>query len=155
MKKYLVLFFGIALSLSACTSNNSNQTANDSAAVDTTITNSSQQSCYAYIKDRDTAKLTMINSGTIATGKLSYNLYEKDKNNGVLEGELRGDTLVADYTFNSEGKKSVRQVVFLKKGDQLIEGFGDVQETNGKMVFKNMANVKFGEGMVFNKVECY
>lgn len=155
MKKYFFLFLATALGIAACTSNNTDQAASDSSAVDTTIASTGQQTCYAYVKDKDTAKLTLMTSGNIATGKLNYNLYEKDKNNGTFEGEFRGDTLVADYKFNSEGKESVRQLVFLKKGDQLVEGFSDVEEKNGKMIFTNIGSIKFEDAMVFNKVECY
>ena len=155
MKKYLFFLLGIALSITACNSSNSEETASDSAAVDTTIVPGSQQFCYAYIKDKDTAKITMMSSGEITTGELSYALFEKDKNKGIFEGELHGDTLIAEYTFNSEGKESVRQIAFLKKGDQLFEGFGDLEEKNGKMMFKNTANLKFGGSMVFNKIDCY
>ena len=82
-------------------------------------------------------------------------IFEKDKNNGIFEGELHGDTLIAEYTFTSEGKESIRQVAFLKKGNQLFEGFGDMEDKNGKMMFKNISTLKFGESMVFNKTDCY
>ncbi len=155
MKKILVLALGFAALFTACQSNNSEKTATDTAAPDTNIVPATTQTCYAYIKNRDTATLTMMSSGAITTGELKYNLFEKDKNNGIFEGELRGDTLIAEYTFNSEGKESVRQVAFLKKGDQLVEGFGDVEEKNGKMMFKDTSKLTFGESMVFNKVDCH
>ena len=155
MRKYIVLFLAISSAIVACNSNQSEENASDSNAVDTTIVPGSQQSCFAYIKDKDTAKITMMSSGPITTGELSYKLYEKDKNNGVFEGELHGDTLIAEYTFSSEGKESVRQVAFLKKGNQLFEGFGEMEDKNGKMMFKNTAALKFGDSMVFNKSDCY
>lgn len=139
----------------ACNNSQSEETSDNAAAVDTTIVPGSQQYCYAYIKDKDTAKITMMSSGPITTGELSYNLFEKDKNNGIFEGELHGDTLIAEYTFNSEGKESIRQVAFLKKGKQLVEGFGDMEEKNGKMMFKNTSSLKFGESMVFEQTDCY
>jgi hypothetical protein len=124
-------------------------------ALDTNVQAGTQQFCYSYIKDKDTATLKVMTSGNITTGELSYNLYEKDKNNGIVEGELHGDTLLAEYTFNSEGKESVRQVAFLKKGDQLLEGFGDVVEgKNGKMMFKDTSKLTFGQSIIFTKVDC-
>lgn len=155
MKKLFIPIFSLAVLFTACQSNNSEKTTTDTDAPDTNIVPVSQQYCYKYIKDKDTATLTMMSSGPITTGELKYNLYEKDKNSGIFEGELRGDTLIVEYTFNSEGKESVRQVAFLKKGDQLIEGFGDVEEKNGKMIFKDKSKVTFGNSMVFNKVDCY
>ncbi len=139
----------------ACQSNNSTESSNDTTAVDTSITPGTTQYCYEYVKNNDTVKMTLMSSGPITTGELSYNLFEKDKNNGIFEGELHGDTLIAEYTFNSEGKESIRQVAFLKKGDQLVEGYGDVKAAeNGKMMFKNTSTLQFGGGIVLNKVEC-
>jgi len=112
------------------------------------------QSCYAYIKGKDTAELTLITTGIVSTGELSYKWFEKDRNMGSIEGEMHGDTLIANYTFNSEGQQSVRQVVFLKKGNQLLEGFGEVEEKNGKTQFKDLKKVDFSQPITFEKVAC-
>lgn len=153
MKKLIFPIIITALSFTACQSENSNQEDGD-VAVDTNIVKVGETSCYSFIKNRDTAKLTFMSTNGITTGELNYNLFEKDNNKGIIEGEMRGDTLLVDYTFNSEGKESVRQVAFLKKGNQLIEGFGDVEEKNGKMIFKNTSTLTFGNSIVFEKVDC-
>lgn len=113
-----------------------------------------EQSCYTYIKGRDTAELSLITTGVVSTGELNYKWFEKDRNMGTVEGEMHGDTLIANYTFNSEGKQSVRQVVFLKKGNQFLEGFGEVEEKNGKMQFKDLKRVDFSNPIIFEKVAC-
>lgn len=154
MKKLFFVLISASITALACQTNNKDGNQSDSVAIDTNIAAPSQY-CYTYIKDRDTAKITLMSSGVITTGELSYSLYEKDKNTGIFEGELHGDTLIAEYTFSSEGKESVRQVAFLKKGDQLLEGYGDAVEKDRKMVFKNTAALKFGKGLVFDKVACY
>lgn len=153
MKKYFFIIIGFFGLLQACQNNETTNTT-DSLALDTNIVPSTKQFCYAYVKDKDTANLTFMSSGNITTGELSYSLFEKDKNKGIIKGEMRGDTLIADYTFNSEGIESIRQVAFLKKGDQLLEGFGDVEERNGKTLFKNTSTLTFGNSMVFEKVNC-
>ena len=112
------------------------------------------QTCYTYTKNKDTASLSLISTGPIVTGELSYRLFEKDSNAGVLKGEMRGDTLVADYTFNSEGTQSIRQIAFLKKDDKLLEGFGDVVEKDGKTVFKSLSTLQFGSSIEFVKINC-
>jgi hypothetical protein len=155
MSKFLFILIGFGLALAACNSNSTEQANTDSAMTDSTTVSGPQQYCYNYIKDKDTAKITLMSSGVITTGELSYHLDGKDKNNGVFEGELHGDTLIAEYTFNSEGKESVRQVAFLKKGNQLFEGFGDQQEKNGKMMFTNTSKLTFGNSLVFSKIDCY
>ena len=111
-------------------------------------------SCYSYIKDRDTVTLKMEGSANVVTGNLSYKLYQKDSNKGELTGQLNGDTLLADYKFMSEGILSTRQVVFLIKNNTAKEGYGEMEEKNGKMVFKDMKGVSFETGLALNKIEC-
>ena len=151
------LIFPILLAVTtftACQSNNSSENETNKVATDTAMVKIGETSCYSFIKNRDTAKLTFMSTNGITTGELSYKLYEKDSNKGIIEGEMRGDTLLAEYTFNAEGKESVRQVAFLKKGNQLIEGFGEVEEKDGKMMFKNTSTLTFGNSIVFEKVDC-
>jgi hypothetical protein len=114
------------------------------------------QECYRAILKKDTISLTLNKkNGQLSSGNLIYNFYEKDKSEGTLAGELRGDTLIADYTFMSEGVSSVRQVAFLKKGDSYVEGFGDVVDDNkGKVTFKDKKQLKFDGNVVLSKVDC-
>lgn len=154
MKKYLFLLISAITVFTSCQSNTSEQNTADNAAIDTNIVPSAPQECYTYINNRDTASLTIMTSGNITTGELSYNLYEKDKNKGIIKGEMRGDTLVAEYTFSSEGTESIRQVAFLKKGTQLLEGYGQVEEKDGKMHFKDLRTLSFGKAIVFTKTDC-
>ena len=67
---------------------------------------------------------------------------------------MKGDTLMLDYTFNSEGIESERQVVILRKGNQLFEGYGDMEEKKGKLIFKDVSSLNFKGGIVFNKIDC-
>lgn len=108
--------------------------------------------CCSKSKDSVTLHLAITNDSI--KGVMDYQLTGKDKNKGTLQGELRGDTIFADYTFMSEGKESVRQVAYLKKDNQLLEGYGDVEEKGGKMVFKNTGALNFGKGVVLQKVDC-
>ncbi len=139
---------------SACHNNTTSKKAIDSVSKSVVTSIQSTRECYSAIQNKDTATLAMTLSGTNVTGTLSYNLFEKDKNNGTIAGTIKGDTILADYTFNSEGTQSVRQVVFLKKGNQLLEGFGDVEEKNGKTSFKDSKTLKFEQQMVFDKTDC-
>ncbi|MFV8340791.1 hypothetical protein [Flavobacterium sp. XS2P39] len=112
--------------------------------------------CYNAIIKKDTISMVLnIKGDQLTSGKLSYNFYEKDKSEGELVGELKGDTLFAEYTFMSEGVSSVRQVAFLKKGDAYVEGFGDVVDDNkGKVTFKDRKQLKFEGNIVLSKVDC-
>lgn len=145
---YWLLILTVA-TFTACQNNTSTENAEES--ITSVVT---EQNCYAYIKNKDTATLTTMRSGHIVTGELRYQLFEKDSNAGSIKGEMRGDTLVADYTFKSEGKNSIRQVAFLQKDGKLAEGFGEVIEKDGKMVFKDLSRLKFGDAIEFSKITC-
>ena len=156
----LACFIMIAVS---CNSENAGKQRSDSSseviAVDTTFTAShpkkSSSDCYVYIKNRDTASLKLNIEGEELTGELDYKLFEKDSNKGKIAGEMKGDTIIAEYTFDSEGMRSVREVVFVKKDDgNIYEGTGEVMEKGGKMVFKDRAALKFSPAMVFTKTNC-
>ncbi|TDE52936.1 hypothetical protein [Flavobacterium sp. GT3P67] len=114
------------------------------------------EECYSAIIKKDTVSMSLnIKGNQIASGKLSYNFFEKDKNEGTLVGEIKGDTLFAEYTFMSEGVSSIRQVAFLKKGNTYVEGYGDVVDDNkGKVMFKDTKQLKFEGNVVLSKVDC-
>ncbi len=114
------------------------------------------EECYKGILKEDTIAMTLvIKDNQITEGQLSYHLFEKDRNDGTLKGEIKGDTIFADYTFMSEGKKSVREVAFLKEGGAYIEGYGAVKEHNGKMIFADPKNLKFDSKTILSKAECH
>lgn len=111
--------------------------------------------CYSAIIKKDTISLSLsVKDSSLEEGELYYNFFEKDKNHGTLTGTFKGDTLFADYTFMSEGKSSVREVVFLKKGNAFIEGYGDVEEKGNKTVFKDKKKLSFDGKIVLSKTDC-
>lgn len=111
--------------------------------------------CYASSGNGSVIEMSFnVNSHQEVNGKLSYNLSGKDKNEGTLIGNMKGDTLIADYTFTSEGVSSVREVAFLQKDGTLIEGFGDVISTNDKVTFKDKSKLKFDAKNALTKVDC-
>jgi hypothetical protein len=111
--------------------------------------------CYAYINSgRDTVELRLYITEHKVTGDMVYKLHEKDANQGTLQGELKADTLFADYLFTSEGKESVREVAFLKQGNSLVEGFGEVEERDGRMAFTNRKALDFNGTIVLDEVAC-
>ncbi len=133
--------------------NNPTKTDVEKTDVEKKATDNETHQCYAdTFKDKVFLNLTIKDNNV--TGSLDYQIAGKDQNKGSLQGEMRGDTLIADYNFMSEGTQSTRQVIFLKRGNTLMEGYGDVEEKNGKMIFKNTAQVNFGNGIVLQKVEC-
>lgn len=111
-------------------------------------------SCYKAISGKDSVLLHLVITGNTATGDLAYSFFEKDDNTGTLSGELRGDTLFAEYTFQSEGQQSVREVALLRRADALVEGFGPVKDTAGKMVFVNRSALEFKGSFTYNAISC-
>jgi hypothetical protein len=114
------------------------------------------EECYSTIIKKDTISMSLnVKGNQIASGKLSYKFFEKDKNEGTLVGEIKGDTLFAEYTFMSEGVSSIREVAFLKKGNTYVEGYGDVVDDNkGKVTFKDAKQLKFEGNIILSKVDC-
>lgn len=110
--------------------------------------------CYEYTQKKDTIQANILVQGNNVSGDLIYSLFEKDKNTGTITGTINGDTLVADYKFVSEGKESVRQVVFLRKNKTLLEGYGESEEKDGEMVFKSMKDLNFTSSLQLLEVPC-
>nr|WP_315220843.1 hypothetical protein [uncultured Flavobacterium sp.] len=111
--------------------------------------------CYISKVNNGIVELSFtVNSMQEVNGKLLYNLYEKDKNEGTIVGNIKGDTLIAEYTFMSEGVSSVREVAFLQKDGAFIEGFGDVIESNDKVVFKDRTKLKFDVENTMTRIDC-
>jgi hypothetical protein len=110
--------------------------------------------CYMSAMGKDTFLLHLKRTDNVASGDLSYLFYEKDKQKGTFDGLFKGDTLVGDYVFASEGSTSTRQIAFLIRDDMAIEGYGELEEKNGQMFFKDIKSVQFGSGLRLNKVTC-
>ena len=111
----------------------------------------SHTTCYSYVNKNDTVLLKTTTINSTVTGILTYNYYQKDKNKGTIQGQMKGELLLADYTFFSEGVQSVRQVAFKKNWNTFIEGYGESEEKEGKMVFKTNAKLNFSENMILNE----
>jgi hypothetical protein len=110
--------------------------------------------CYAHISATDTVRLTLQTTQPTVTGRLTYRYFEKDRNQGTISGTMHGDTLLADYTFQSEGVTSVRQVALLRRDIGFIEGFGPVAERQGKTVFTQPHALQFDAKYTLLPVAC-
>ncbi|MGN6439617.1 MAG: hypothetical protein ACTHMM_24030 [Agriterribacter sp.] len=154
--RFLCLYFFSALTM-AC---NNNKTADDTAAiVDSSAAATpgepaNNSLCYAYTNNKDSILLHLTTEGNKVTGNMVYSLFEKDKNTGTIEGEIKGDTIFMNYTFLSEGISSIREIAFLKKGNTLSEGFGEVEQQDNKTVFKNKSLLSFSQNIVLQQTPC-
>lgn len=156
MRKLLVvtlIFFG------GCTSSVTEKTDTDSTGSDTitsapTPVKSNPQGCYAWQSGKDSAALNLQVAGEKVSGTLSYNLFEKDKNRGTINGNIKDDLIIADYTFQAEGMTSVREVVFKIDGENLVEGMGDIDVDGDTARFKNKTELEFNTDRPFIKTAC-
>jgi len=151
MKKLLFTILTLAI-LASCETKKS--TASESTASGSVTTSGSQPQCYALMTNGDTVRLSLTQTGNDVTGDLLYQLSGKDRNTGTIHGQMHGDTLIADYTFQSEGVESVREVAFLTKEGGFVEGYGPVQEQKGKMIFTPNTPITFGSNRLLTKITC-
>lgn len=112
------------------------------------------ETCYQYSKDSSTIRLNLFIKDDRVTGNLTYDYYQKDKSQGTIKGELKSDTLFADYTFMSEGIESVREVVFLKTVNGWVEGYGEIDDKAGKVFFKDKHKITFDNNAILKEVPC-
>lgn len=148
MKDKLTLLMLTIAALGSCNDRS------DNSSIVTNTSSTSNTECYSFTNDKDSITLKLILKDSFVTGNLNYNFFEKDRNTGSIEGRLTGDTIIAEYSFMSEGLQSAREVAFLRKGNNLLEGFGGVQDINGKTVFKDRATLVFDTVNVLTKADC-
>lgn len=111
-------------------------------------------SCYSYATPDDSIMLRLNRRGEAVEGELIYYLREKDANRGTIVGTMVDDTLFAEYTFQSEGVTSTREVAFIRRGDELVEAFGEVEERDGKFVFTDRSLITPNENVILKHIDC-
>lgn len=111
-----------------------------------------EKGCYTYNAHGNTVNFEITDIGDSILGNLSYAYSGKDRNTGTFKGHLNNDKLIGDYTFRSEGVESSRQVAFMVKDNQLIEGYG---ELNGEgTAFKDSNTLTYSSTMPLTKTDC-
>ena len=110
--------------------------------------------CYVahLAKDVYTLRVDSQNGETFS-GELSFNNYEKDSSKGLYSGTYKDGILLGEYSFDSEGMHSTRQVIFKKENNNFIEGFGDYDESGENLVDIN--NITYNPNTTFTfTTEC-
>ncbi|WP_051947189.1 hypothetical protein [Muricauda sp. MAR_2010_75] len=108
--------------------------------------------CYMYEGNGNKISLELTDISNTVHGNLDYALKEKDASTGTFAGTLHDSMLIGSYTFASEGMESTREVAFLVKDDQLIEGYGELDETG--TAFKDKSALSFSSSMPLRKTDC-
>ncbi len=119
-----------------------------------TTANELRPGCYRMVIKRDTAEMKIEVRGDSVSGDLFYNPFETDSNFGKFRGTFRDSIIRAWYTFESEGMVSYREVVYKLIGEELVEGYGDIEMSNDSAWFKYPHTLKFEDDHPFKKVSC-
>ncbi len=150
MKTFNILI--LAILLASCNTQVKETETNNSAIVNQQ--NASVTNCYLYASEADTVSMNLTHLGDSITGSLVYNLKEKDKNTGTINGRMNGNILIAEYTFLSEGIQSCRQVAFKLEGDKFIEGYGESYSRNDRFFFKYPDSLNFDSSFKLSEIIC-
>jgi hypothetical protein len=115
--------------------------------------------CYKALYEKDTIDLTI---NTLKNGKITGDMIMKfedlPEKIGKIEGEFRGDTLFADYSFiqgTNEKVKFKNPMAFLKHDNELILGSGKIETYLGKSYFVKGTPIDFEKVKYkFSIVDC-
>lgn len=157
MTRFFMVVTLISIIISACNNKTDNTTvANDSLHTEPVIVvDTAIAGCYSYTTVNDTAALQLqVRDSNLVSGQLSYNLKEKDRNDGSIQGEIKDGVLYAWYLFRSEGIISVRQEIFQIQPDKLVPATGNYFQRNDTMLFDLTGKLSFDSARGFKRVPC-
>lgn len=155
MKKLIILFV-LIIAFVSC-KNKSEEPEKTTEPIETIESHGSdgllEIGCYTFNDNNSSVRFEVTdNKNNFIKGYLEYHLAEKDANTGTFEGVLLDDILLGDYTFQSEGLTSKREVIFKIVNHQLIEGYGQMDEEG--ICFVNTDHVTFSSTMPLAKTDC-
>jgi hypothetical protein len=114
--------------------------------------------CYISRLGKDVYVFNILNSqGGLVSGRLSYKNHQKDSSSGAFLGIFRDNILLGDYSFVSEGSSSIRQLIFKKTGNNLVQGFGPTTTAGDREVFVNTNDIVFDTNATYsssNDTDC-
>ena len=115
--------------------------------------NPSQDACYEYAQKGDKIELQLhyIANSDSVNGTLNIAYAEKDRNSGIIHGKVTDSILIANYVFQSEGLKSIRQVAFKFQNGKLVEGFGEMNADGTSFLDAN--HLTFSSAMPLARID--
>ncbi|PZX58469.1 hypothetical protein LV84_01678 [Algoriphagus ratkowskyi] len=153
MRSIYIVFLTL-LALSSCSGPKKDSPIDAAFSPETELIEAINTECFQYIGEKDTVRLTTHINGTKLTGTLDYFIFEKDKNSGTIEGEIRDGLIIAEYTFMSEGVTSKRQVVFKNTEDGWKEGYGEMKTVDEIPVQVNLDSLDYSHNMALSPFPC-
>jgi hypothetical protein len=115
--------------------------------------------CYKAMYEKDTIdlKIKSLKNGKI-TGEMVMKVFNNAKKVGKINGEFRGDTLFADYSFTLVANDKVvykNPMALLKRGNELILGNGKIETYLGASYFAKGVPIDFDSVKYkFTAVDC-
>ncbi len=119
---------------------------------DMVMTPTLEKGCYIYNENGSMVNFEITKTDNPVEGNLTYAYAEKDKNTGTFSGNMNDGKLVGIYTFQSEGVESQRQIAFMLKDNQLVEGYGELNEDG--TIFKDANSVNYSSTTPLTKTDC-
>ena len=83
-----------------------------------------------------------------------YKNFQKDSSFGDVNGVQNGDTIKLMYTFESEGMVSDREIYFLRKNGNLIEGIGDSNTEGNTSLYADYSKIQYNDDQTLKQVTC-
>lgn len=111
-----------------------------------------EKGCFEYNSNGNAIKMEITEVAENVKGNLDIVYAEKDSNHGTFVGKVNNNKLIGTYIFISEGTESSREIAFLVEENQLIEGYGELNNDGTK--FKDTATIKYTSTMPLLKVDC-
>lgn len=155
--KNVLWIVGFSLVMIACNNGSGNSTSESgdtSLSVQATDMDTLSEGCYTQINGRDTASLQIQAKGSGVNGSLTYNIFEKDRNDGTIQADMTGDVIRGWYLFKSEGIISVREIAWKINGDELWPASGELKQTGDTIRFANPHQLQFDNQKPFKKNPC-
>ncbi|MCA0348117.1 MAG: hypothetical protein LCH35_02540 [Bacteroidetes bacterium] len=157
MKKIRIV--GLVLILIGFQSCKKNEDKKETEKTNTETEQLATEQCYKAVYEKDTLdlKITPLKDGKIG-GSLVMKVFDEPKREGKIEGEFKGDTLFCSYTFiltKDVTKTYKNPMAFLKQGDELILGNGEIEMYLGASYFKKDKPIDFEKVKYkFASVDC-
>lgn len=111
-------------------------------------------SCYLYVSGKDSYFVRLNETAGQITGQMEFRNFEKDQSKGTVKGSRQGDTIRLWYDFESEGSRSVMEIYFKQKGEDLARALGPGDVRGDTAYFKDPNDIQFGNIQLFRKTDC-
>lgn len=102
----------------------------------------------------DSAYLNINVKDTTINGVLEYNWNLRNDDTGTVVGVYRDSLLYVNYSFESEGITSVKEVIFKYRQGQLFQAFGELDQRNDTVIFRDRGLLQFDLQHPFIKSQC-